>query len=230
MDDFPMNNTLIPRIHMTDAHMSNIHMNNSASMMKRLLVICSATFALAACEPSKDPSISAQAPAPAPVAAAPVVAEAPAPAATYEFAFTLQGDQASQDPRILRFEDGPCGRTPIAKVATMPLTDAALLPDFVVEFDAGGKETSRWGKPYEAVVIGLEGDRLHFRTGNGQTFWTDTAGAVGVLDAAPVAELDAPLIDCPALPTFAKSEYEQCYSIGGTDDRKRTLAWEGACT
>ena len=230
-----MNNTATPsihtpRIHMTGAHMSNIHMNNSASMMKRLLVICVATFALAACEPSKDPSTSAPTPAPAPVAAAPVAAETPAPATTYEFAFTLQGDQASQDPRILRFEDGPCGTTPVAKVATMPLTDAALLPDFVVEFDAAGKETSRWGKPYEAVVIGLEGDRLHFRTGNGQTFWTDTAGAVGVLDAAPVAELDAPLIDCPALPTFAKSEYEQCYSIGGTDDRKRTLAWEGACT
>lgn len=225
MNSIPMTGT-----HMSGIQMSGIQMKGRASMMKRLLVICSATFVLAACEPSKDPSTSAPAPAPAPVAAATVTDEAPAPATNYEFAFTLQGDQASQDPRILRFEDGPCGKTPIAKVATMPLTDAALLPDFVVEFDAGGKETSRWGKPYEAVVIGLDGDRLQFRTGNDQAFWTDPTGAVGVLDAAPVAELDAPLIDCPALPTFAKSEYEQCYSIGGTDDRKRTLAWEGACT
>jgi len=200
--------------------------------MKPLLIACIAALALSACEPSKDASTpAATAPAPTTTVPAPSPAETPAPVApSYEFAFTFQGKEGSQDPRILRFEDGPCGSTPVAKVATIPLSDAILLPDFVVEFDATGKEIKRWGKPYEAEVIGLDGDRLHFRTSDDHAFWTDTTGAVGALDSAPAAALDAPLIDCPALPTFAKSEYEQCYDIAGTGGPRRTLAWEGVCS
>lgn len=204
--------------------------NDRTPTMKPLLIACIAVLALSACEPSKEASTPAA--VPAPTATAPAAAETPAPvvAPTYEFAFTFQGKEGSQDPRILRFEDGPCGSTPVAKVATIPLSDAILLPDFVVEFDATGKEINRWGKPYEAEVIGLDGDRLQFRTSDDHAFWTDTTGAVGTLDNAPTATLDAPLIDCPALPTFAESEYEQCYDIGGTEGPRRSLAWEGVCS
>ncbi len=208
--------------------------NDRTHVMKPLLIACIAALALTACEPSKDAPTPTPAATPAPTAPAPAPspAEAPAPvvAPSYEFAFTFQGKEGSQDPRIVRFEDGPCGSTPVAKVATIPMTDAILLPDFVVEFDATGKEIKRWGKPYEAVVVGLDGDRLQFRTGDDGAFWTDPTGAIGVLDSAPAAALDAPLIDCPELPTFAKSEYEQCYDIAGTGAPRRTLAWEGACT
>ncbi len=201
-------------------------------MFKPLLMACMAALALTACEPSKDASTPAVAPVPtAPVhAPAPVQAPAPAPAPTYEFAFTFQGAEGSTDPRILRYEGGPCGDSPVAKVATIPLDDPVLLPDFVVEFDAAGKEIKRWGKPYEAEVIGLDGDRLQFRTSDDRAFWTDTTGAIGTLASAPTAALDAPLIDCPTLPTFAESEYEQCYDIGGTGGPRRTLAWEGVCS
>lgn len=212
--------------------MKHTPMNDRTPMMKPLLIACIAALALTACEPSKDASAPAPAPAPTATVPAPSPAQAPAPAVapSYEFAFTFQGKEGSQDPRILRFEDGPCGSTPVAKVATIPLADAILLPDFVVEFDAAGKEIKRWGKPYEALVVGLDGDRLQFRTSDDHAFWTDTTGAIGALDAAPAAELDAPLIQCPELPTFAESEYEQCYDIAGTGARHRTLAWEGACT
>lgn len=218
--------------------MKHSTMKDTTPMMKLLLIACLAALALSACEQSKDASAPAPAPAAAPAPSATVPAPAasraqtPAPivAPTYEFAFTFQGSEGTQDPRILRYEDGPCGGTPVAKVASIPLTDANLLPDFVVEFDSTGKEIKRWGKPYEAEVIGLDGDRLQFRTSDDHAFWTDTTGAIGALDSAPTAELDAPLIECPELPTFAKSEYEQCYGIAGIDGPRRTLAWEGVCT
>lgn len=213
--------------------MTHTPTNNRTPTMKPLLIACIAALALTACEPSKDASTPAPAPAPTatvPPPAPPAETPAPVVAPSHEFAFTFQGKEGVQDPRILRFEDGPCGSTPVAKVATIPLTDANLLPDFVVEFDAAGKEIKRWGKPYEAEVIGLDGDRLQFRTSDDDAFWTDTTGAIGTLDSAPAAALEAPLIDCPALPTFAKSEYEQCYDIAGTDGPRRTLAWEGVCS
>ncbi len=201
--------------------------------MKTLLTIGMALFTLTACDPSKDTSTQAPAPAATAPASAPAQPETPAPvsaASAYEFAFSFKDGKVSLDPRIVRMENGPCGESPVAEVATMPLTDAILLPDFVVEFDATGREIKRWGKPYDSVVLGLDGDRLQFRTGGDQAFWTDPTGAVGTLDSAPSSTFDAPLIECPALPTFAKSDYEQCYDIAGTGGSRRTLAWEGACT
>jgi hypothetical protein len=168
-------------------------------------------------------------PAPSPTANA-------EPAATFEFAFTSTHPDGKEgdDPRILRWEDGPCGGTPIARVSRMPLNDAALLPDDVVEFDDSGKELKRWGKPYEAEVVGLEGDLLRFRTNSDRprAFWTDLQGRIGTIagDAAKIPDLDAPTFDCPTLPTFADSDYTYCSKVTDTAGRARKLAWEAPCT
>lgn len=215
----------------------------SATPSNPLMLMLCAGIALGACSRQQDP----------PSAAAPVPVEAPAPApaatseatppsssttstpttpATYEFAFTAQGDTAGKDPRVVRWEGGPCGESPVARIETMPIDDKALLPDFVVEYDAAGKEIKRWGKPYEAEVIALDGDRLQFRTDASHAYWTDPTGAIGALEAgdAPPPALDAPLLDCPALPSFAESEYEQCYDVADAAGQRRKLAWEGVCS
>ncbi len=218
-------------------------MTRSDTMSKPLMLVLCAGIALGACSRQPDPSPAA-APAPvetpAPAADAPAEAAPPSPPvaatptapATYEFAFTAQGDAADKDARVVRWEGGPCGESPVARVEVMPLDDKALLPDFVVEYDTAGKEIKRWGKPYEAEVIGLDGDRLSFRTDASHAYWTDPAGAIGALEAgdAPPPALDAPLLDCPALPSFAKSEYEQCYDVADAAGQRRKLAWEGVCS
>ena len=219
----------------------------SSTLARRLLPMLCAALALSACDQQEDAArrqdaTPAAATAPAPVEAS-VTAEPVAPAAptasasaaaptTYEFAFTSRGDAAGKDSRVVRWEGGPCGESPVARVETMPIDDKALLPDFVVEYDAAGKEIKRWGKPYEAEVIALDGDRLQFRTDASHAYWTDTEGAIGALEAgdAPPPALDAPLLDCPALPSFAESEYEQCYDVADAAGQRRKLAWEGVCS
>lgn len=202
---------------------------------------------LAACTRGGDtaPSAgSAAKPAPATdaprtAAAAPAVAKTPAPqpaaapaAETFTLRFTAKDEAAAEhDPRIVRWEDGPCGATPVAKVARIPLDDAVLLPDAVVEFDEAGKELRRWGRPYEASVIGLDGDHLLFRADEDAAFWTDTAGTLGRSDAAgDDLAAGAPALDCPTLPTFAGSDYLQCFDVTDRAGRHRRLAWEGPCT
>lgn len=177
-----------------------------------------------------------------PQPAAPAPAPEPSPAAsgeqaaTFEFAFTSTHPDGKEgdDPRILRWEDGPCGGTPIARVSRIPLNDPALLPDDVVEFDDSGKELKRWGKPYEAEVVGLEGDVLKFRTNSDppRPFWTDLQGRIGIIagDAAKIPDLDAPTFDCPTLPTFTDSDYTFCSKVTDTAGRIRKLAWEAPCT
>ncbi len=186
--------------------------------------------AAVATSPTPDvPQPATPLPEPSPVASA-------EPAASYEFAFTSTHPDGKEgdDPRILRWEDGPCGGTPIARVSRMPLSDPALLPDDVVEFDDNGKELKRWGKPYEAEVVGLEGDLLRFRTNSDRprAFWTDLQGRIGTIagDAAKIPDLDAPTFDCPTLPTFADSDYTYCSQVTDTAGRARKLAWEAPCT
>lgn len=210
--------------------------------MRLALLLC---LALAGCAREDDSGATA---APAPKAAPaqavtkPPVTTVPPPAAiaaptspapeTFTFDFTAKDEAAAEhDPRIVRWEDGPCGATPVAKVARIPLDDAVLLPDFVAEYDETGKELRRWGRPYEASVIGLDGDRLLFRADGEAAFWTDTAGAVGRSDAAgnDLAG-SAPALDCPTLPTFAGSDYLQCFDVTDRAGRHRRLAWEGPCT
>ncbi|MEQ1512769.1 MAG: hypothetical protein ABL934_08840 [Lysobacteraceae bacterium] len=174
------------------------------------------------------PEISAPSRVPAPTAAETT--------ASFEFAFssTNADGKEGDDPRILRWNDGPCGGSPVVRVSRMPLNDSALLPDYVVEYDDNGKELKRWGKPYEAEVLGIDGDLLKFRV-HGEpprAFWTDLQGRIGTIagDAAAIPELDAPTFECPKLPTFANSDYTFCSIVSDAAGRPRKLAWEGPCT
>lgn len=181
-------------------------------------------------KPASEASASIERTASAPIASAETVPPA-AKAGVPLFAFTAKDDAlAEHDPRIVRWEDGPCGATPYARVARIPLDDAVLLPDFVVEFDEAGKEVLRWGRPYEAVIAGLDGDRLLFRADDA-TYATDTRGTVTAVDSltGDLSEQGQD-IACPVLPTFAGSDYVLCRDVADRAGRHRRLAWEGPCT
>lgn len=209
--------------------------------MKRLLIAAALLGLVVAC--TKKPADDAAATPPA-QATNPAAQTAPAPkpsataAETYEFAFTGIDDKAEKDPRVVKWEDGPCGATPVARVDRIPLQDSALQPDYVVEYDGAGKEIRRWGKPYEARVLGIDGDRLMFRVGYDapQDYWTDTTGAIGRIEgdaakpAAKTLDETATTLECPALPTFSKSDYEQCYDVADRAGGKHRMSWEAACT
>jgi hypothetical protein len=202
---------------------------------------------LAACE-REDATATTTAPTPpanAPAPLQPASSDPPAtaatiatttsatPTATFEFVFSSQSTEEAKDPRIQSWEDSPCGMGPRAKVDHMPIDDPVLLPDWVVEFDATGRERKRWGKPYEAEIIGLEGNLLKFRVhGHAQAYWTDPEGRIGTLagDTQAFPELQTAPLDCPTLPTFETSAYLFCWTVVDEAQRKRTLAWEGPCT
>lgn len=213
--------------------------------MMRVLAVCCLAALTAAC--SKTPQTpAAQAPtasAPAPAAQPATPAETPAPATPtatvattqYVLPFTSQAEEgAPEDPRIVRWGEGPCGATPYARVSAIPLEDKSLLADYVVEFDQAERELRRWGKPYEADVIGLEGQWLRVRARDSEDksheFRIDVAGRIeSIADKAQALADRSKMIDCPKLPTFAESDYEQCYDVTDAAGAQRRLAYEGVC-
>lgn len=218
--------------------------------MMRILAVCCLAALTAAC--SKTPETpAAQTPAvQAPPAQAPAASKpAPAPATQtaavskvqYLLPFTSQAEQgAPEDPRIVRWTDGPCGATPFARVASIPLDDKSLLADYVVEFDPAGRELRRWGKPYEAEVLAVEGEWLRVAVndldGKPHELRIDLAGRIEPIadpaQAQPKTQAlseRSKMIDCPKLPTFAESDYEQCYDVTDAAGAHRRLAYEGVC-
>lgn len=181
-------------------------------------------------------------PAPAPATHSAPAQAAPAPAQTaadpakppYRFAFATKGDKRNKDPRVVDWGEDGCGPYPVAEVSTIPLHDAWLLPDWVVEFDDKGREIARWGRPMAAELVGLDGPRLRFRVdGHGQTgeFATDADGALQPLGASGASlYASARQIECPRLPTFAESDYAQCFVVEDAAGAERRLAWEAPCT
>lgn len=200
--------------------------------MRRPALFALAAWALAACSPAPGGSAGAEAPRTPATAMSPGDA-AHRPGARYEFPFSAK-DPATEDPRIVAWLDDPCGATPVAVVEVMPLDDPALQPDVVVEFDAGGRELQRWGKPFSAGILGLSGNRLLFDDdfgASGGAWWTDAAGAIGPV-ASPPAGLgdDLEAVACPALAGFDEAAALQCFEITDQAGLRRRLAWEGACS
>lgn len=184
------------------------------------------------------PPADAAPPAPPAASAAKVAAEPAAP--PYRFAFASKGEASSdkrrKDPRVVEWGEDGCGAYPVALVDAIPLRDAWLLPDWVVEFDDKDREIQRWGRPMAAELTGLDGNRLGFRVdGHGQRgeFATTPDGALQALpEQAAAASLyaGARQIECPALPTFAESDYVQCFVVEDAAGGERRLAWEAPCT
>lgn len=144
---------------------------------------------------------------------------------------------AEKDRRILRWADSPCGMSPVVKTDSVLLNDAVLQPDFVVEFAPDGRALRTWGKPFNAPIGALRGDRIGFaqwRDGREQWYWTDTAGRIAPVDAAagahPRIDESAP-VDCPTIELFGDTEYLQCFeTVDASTGRKHRIAVEAACT
>jgi hypothetical protein len=144
---------------------------------------------------------------------------------------------AEKDSRILRWAESGCGMSPVVKTSSMLLSDAVLQPDFIVEFAADGRVLRTWGKPYNAQIGVLRGERISFsqqESGQERMYWTDTTGGIAPGDAAasarPRIDESAP-VDCPSLELFGDSEYLQCFETLDAASRKpHRLAFEAACT
>ena len=144
---------------------------------------------------------------------------------------------AERDRRILRWAESGCGMSPVVKTSTMLLNDAVLQPDFVIEFAPGGRVVRTWGKPYNAQIGVLRGDRISFaqmENGQERMYWTDAAGRIAPGDAAantrPRIDESAP-IDCPSLELFGDSELLGCFeTIDAASGKSHRIALEAACT
>ncbi|QWP75251.1 hypothetical protein J5226_16665 [Lysobacter sp. K5869] len=202
-----------------------------------LLAACGerASAPAASPQPETKPEATSE-PMPAPAASAPAApAELPKP--PYRFAFATKSektDKKDADPRVVEWGEDGCGAYPVAQVEAIPLRDALLLPDWVVEFDDKDRELQRWGRPMAAELIGLDGARLLFRVdahGQRGEFATTPAGALEPLHSdAKSLDANARQIECPALPTFAESDYAQCFIVKDAAGAERRLAWEAPCT
>lgn len=188
-----------------------------------------ASAAVAAQTDARAATSPASAPQAEPVAAEP---------STHRFAFAERGKTPGASAvSIVGAEPTPCGPVLIARVATIPLEDARVLPDWVVEFDASGKQVRKWGVPYEALVVAIDGQRLQFRTDTG-TYWTDAAGAVEQADAnglgagveRPASLVDAgTALECPAGIAGPDAEV-QCATVRDAAGQERRLAVETVCS
>jgi hypothetical protein len=144
---------------------------------------------------------------------------------------------AEGDRRILRWAESGCGMSPVVKTSTMLLDDAVLQPDFVVEFAPDGRVLRTWGKPYNAQIGVLRGDRISFaqmENNKERLYWSDTAGRIApgdtAADARPRIDESAP-VDCPSLELFGDSEFLQCFkTIDAASGKSHRLAFEAACS
>lgn len=187
-----------------------------------------------ACSACSEPAHPEVEPAPPKVESAPAATARPAPDAAHVFTFMTRSEDVPADPRILRTQDSPCGPLVQARVADMPLNDPVLLADLVVEFTSGGSELQRWGKPNEAELVGLDGERLLFAAG-AERYWTTPDGDIGRLGAINSGEgtdilTQQAMFACPALPGFGDSDSVQCFRIGDAAGQTRLIALEGVCS
>lgn len=214
--------------------------------MKSVLSLSVLCIALAACTadtasaPQSDASPAARADAgdaAAPSSAPAVEGAAPEPP-THRFAFAERtATPGASAVSIVGSEPTPCGPVLVARVASIPLDDARVLPDWVVEFGASGRQVRRWGVPYEALVTALDGERVQFRTEAG-TYWTDASGAVEQADAngidaagtRPASLVDGgAALDCPAAVAGTEGEM-QCATVRDAAGQERRLAVETVCS
>lgn len=203
--------------------------------MATLAVAC---LALAACSRNGgDTAPASTAQDSATTSAAPAATAAPtatdAPAAQYEFYLLTRKGEPVEDPRIVSTQqDHPCGPIDLVRVPAIPMDDPVFVPAFVVEFDAGGKETGKWGVPSEAEVTALDGQRLQFQVDNDR-FWVTPDGSLErVGDAARAQDVRTSegMFECPELPTFSASGAEQCFRVHDAGGRQRLIAMEGVCS
>jgi hypothetical protein len=205
----------------------------ASNFIRALLAMVAIAAASTGCRQAQDANAPEQAAA---------VNSDTAAAATEAFAIVAEFSAkdtvaAEKDSRILRWAESGCGMSPVVKTSSMLLNDAVLQPDFIVEFAADGRVLRTWGKPYNAQIGVLRGDRISFaQTDQGQErmYWTDTAGRIAPGDdaasARPRIDESAP-VDCPSLELFGDSEYLQCFeTLDTTSGKPHRLALEAACT
>ena len=187
-------------------------------------------IALAGCSEPATTVPEAVPASPATTASAP--ATTPEPGPEYEFYLLPREGAAPGDPRIVSTQEHPCGAIDLVRVPSIPMNDPVFVPQFVVEFDAAGNETGKWGIPNEAEVTALDGQRLQFQVDAGR-FWVTPDGALEKLaDAGKANDVRTQegMFDCPALPTFANSGAEQCFRVSDAAGSERRIAMEGVCS
>lgn len=202
---------------------------------RRIATLAAASVALAACT-RNAPEPAAPAAHSGPAATAPAPAQPPAAAAEptqYEFYLLTRRGEPVTDPRIVStLQDHPCGPIDLVRVPSIPMDDPVFMPAFVVEFDAQGQETGKWGVPSEAEVTALDGQRLQFQVESGR-FWVTPDGSLQRVDGtapAPDIRTSEGMFECPTLPTFSASGAEQCFKVKDAAGAERRIAMEGVCS
>lgn len=207
--------------------------------MKPVLLPAVLCAALVACTADAPPAAPAAVTAATPAAAVRPPAE-PTPAAPAQHRFAFAERSAAPGPSgvtIVGTEPTPCGPVLVARVDRIPLDDARVRPDWVVEFDAAGAQVRRWGVPHEALVVGLDGDRVRFRTASG-TYRVDAAGAVEQVDGPgidaaqprPASLLDGgAAVTCPAAITADGADL-RCATVRDAAGVDRRLAVPTVCS
>jgi hypothetical protein len=219
--------------------------------MKNIAIISIICFALLACKENTVPaststpstSAASTSAASTPVSTAPEAAPsepAPVTAESFSFPFTaVDTTKAEADPRFVKWEESPCGTSPVMKLSDMPLNDDIIKPDFVLEFDNAGKEINRWGKPYNSEMGYLKEDHISFMhsndAGEALEYSTDSHGNIKLETSANKTESNiakGKSIKCPVFEVFGKdSGYLQCFEvIDPSNNKTRRIAFEAACS
>lgn len=201
-----------------------------------LLTVATLAVLLAGCDgggrPAAAPAPEAERP-PTSVEATTADTSPTAAAGAYEFYLLTRKGEPVDDPRIVStMEEHPCGPVDLVRVSSIPMNDPVFVPQYVVEFEPGGKEIAKWGIPNEADVVALDGQRLQFQV-DADRFSVATDGSLQKLaDSGPAKDFRTKeaMFECPALPTFPESGAAQCFRVQDAAGKQRLVALEGVCS
>jgi len=139
------------------------------------------------------------------------------------FWVSIDGDDLPADAH-----EHPCGAYVTRLVERIPTAeDGPLDAEWIVEFDADGRELSRWPAPVDFMPEAIDGERLQVADGK-LALRVETDGRFEVV--TPINP-DLPRIDCPEIERFEGSDYLQCTTLrDASTGADRRIAFEGVCT
>ena len=90
-------------------------------------------------------------------------------------------DGVTADPHAESVDGHPCGGVSYRRAGAVPIEDAYVVPESVVEFDQDGTEIGAWRVPVDTYPYAVAGDEL-LVSDNYESLWIDRDGvALGAM-------------------------------------------------
>ena len=130
-------------------------------------------------------------------------------------------DGVTADPHAESVDGHPCGGVSYRLAGAVPIEDAYVVPESVVEFDQDGTEVGAWRVPVDTYPYAVAGDEL-LVSDNYESLWIDRDGVAREVPLTHRTEGDGETFACPR---------DWCVIlIDMTDRRSRRIGANSVCS